>query len=163
MLFRSNAIGVYARLGDAEEAYRSVKTLEGYLSRENLLTVSPGGIAGAENDIYAFDGNPAGTAGMAEMLLQTQNGSLQLLPALPKAWSEGRFSGLCIRGGAEVAAQWRDSKILTATLTATADNIFTVQVPDCGSYRATVDGHPVTPRDGQWQVSLRKGQSLTIQ
>ena len=159
---RANAIGVYARLADAEEAYRSVKTLEGYLSRENLLTVSPGGIAGAENDIYAFDGNTAGTAGMAEMLLQTQNGSLQLLPALPKAWSEGRFSGLCIRGGAEVSAQWRDSKILSATLTATADNIFTVQVPGYGSYSATVDGHPVTPRDGQWQVSLRKGQSLTI-
>ena len=97
---------------------------------------------------------------LSARLLDT--GSLQLLPALPKAWSEGRFSGLCIRGGAEVSAQWRDSKILSATLTATADNIFTVQVPGYGSYSATVDGHPITPRDGQWQVSLRKGQSLTI-
>lgn len=159
---RANAIGVYARLADAEEAYRSVKTLEGNLSRENLMTVSPGGIAGAENDIYAFDGNPAGTAGVAEMLLQTQNGALQLLPALPQAWSVGHFSGLCIRGGATVSATWKDSKLLSASLTATADNVFTIAVPSYGQFSATINGQPVLPRDGLWQVSLLKGQVLLI-
>ncbi|MBQ9285606.1 MAG: glycoside hydrolase family 95 protein [Bacteroidaceae bacterium] len=159
---RANAIGVYARLADAEEAYSSVKTLEGRLSRENLMTVSPGGIAGAENDIYAFDGNPAGTAGMAEMLLQTQNGALQLLPALPQAWSEGQFRGLCIRGGATVSAAWKDSKLLSASLTAIADNVFTIAVPSYGQFYATINGLPVLPRDGLWQVSLLKGQVLLI-
>lgn len=60
---RANMICMYARLKDAQEAYKSVQLLQGKLSRENLMTVSPGGIAGAEGDIYSFDGNPAGTRG----------------------------------------------------------------------------------------------------
>ena len=159
---RANAIGVYARLADAEEAYRSVKKLEGYLSRENLMTVSPGGIAGAEDDIYAFDGNPAGTAGMAEMLLQTQNGALQLLPALPKVWSEGKFRGLCIRGGAEVSAMWKEGKLISAKIEATADNVFTIEVPPYGHFSASLNNQLILQRDGLWHVNLKKGQSLLI-
>ena len=49
---RANMICMYARLKDAQEAYKSVQLLQGKLSRENLMTVSPGGIAGAEGDIY---------------------------------------------------------------------------------------------------------------
>lgn len=75
---RANMICMYARLKDAQEAYKSVQLLQGKLSRENLMTVSPGGIAGAEGDIYSFDGNPAGTAGMAEMLVQNHEGYVDL-------------------------------------------------------------------------------------
>lgn len=75
---RANMICMYARLKDAQEAYKSVQLLQGKLSRENLMTVSPGGIAGAEGDIYSFDGNPAGTAGMAEMLVQNHEGYVEL-------------------------------------------------------------------------------------
>ncbi|MBR0433488.1 MAG: glycoside hydrolase family 95 protein [Bacteroidaceae bacterium] len=160
---RANAIGVYARLADADEAYRSLKMLEGYLSRGNLLTVSPAGIAGAEDDIFAIDGNTAGAAGIAEMLLQTQNGYLQLLPALPAAWSEGSFSGLCIRGGAEVACEWKDGRIVRATLTATASGTFAIEVPRHGAYAATLGNDTLQQRDGIWQVTLQKGQTVTIQ
>lgn len=80
---RANMICMYARLKDAQEAYKSVQLLQGKLSRENLMTVSPGGIAGAEGDIYSFDGNPAGTAGMAEMLIQNHEGYVEFLPCLP--------------------------------------------------------------------------------
>ncbi len=159
---RANAIGVYARLADADEAYRSVKTLEGYLSRGNLLTVSPAGIAGAEDDIFAIDGNTAGTAGIAEMLLQTQNGYLQLLPALPAAWSEGSFSGLCIRGGAEVACEWNAGRIVRATLTAKVPGTFAIEVPRHGAYAATIGDVTLQPRDGIWQATLQKGQTVTI-
>ena len=76
---RANMICMYARLKDAQEAYKSVQLLQGKLSRENLMTVSPGGIAGAEGDIYSFDGNPAGTAGMAEMLVQNHEGYVEFL------------------------------------------------------------------------------------
>ena len=58
---------------DSEKAYSSVKQLLGKLSRENMFTVSPAGIAGAGEDIFAFDGNTAGAAGMAEMLLQSHD------------------------------------------------------------------------------------------
>ena len=86
---RANMICMYARLKDAQEAYKSVQLLQGKLSRENLMTVSPGGIAGAEGDIYSFDGNPAGTAGMAEMLIQNHEGYVEFLPCLPVEWKDG--------------------------------------------------------------------------
>ena len=159
---RANIIGAFARLGDKEEAYQSVKTLEGSLSRENLLTISPGGIAGAENDIYSFDGNPAGTAGMAEMLIQTQNGALQFLPALPKAWADGSFRGLGIRGGGEVDAEWKGGKLTSATVHAKTDNLFAVEVPYYGSFSAKVDGKELVPQNGLWLVSLKKGQQLVV-
>lgn len=116
---RANMICMYARLKDAQEAYKSVQLLQGKLSRENLMTVSPGGIAGAEGDIYSFDGNPAGTAGMAEMLVQNHEGYVEFLPCLPDEWKEGSFKGLCIRGGAEVAAEWTNAVINSASLKAT--------------------------------------------
>ena len=141
---RANMICFYARLKDAEEAYKSVKTLQGMLSRENLLTVSPGGIAGAPNDIYSFDGNPAGAAGMAEMLIQNHEGYVEFLPCLPTAWKNGQFKGLCIRGGAEVSAQWENAVIQHASLKATADNTFTVKLPIEKKYTVTLNGKEVS-------------------
>ncbi len=143
---RANMICFYARLKDAEEAYKSVKTLQGMLSRENLLTVSPGGIAGAPNDIYSFDGNPAGAAGMAEMLIQNHEGYVEFLPCLPAAWKNGQFKGLCIRGGAEVSAQWENAVIQHASLKATADNTFTVKLPTEKKYTVTLNGKEVSAK-----------------
>ena len=108
---RANMICMYARLKDAQEAYKSVQLLQGKLSRENLMTVSPGGIAGAEGDIYSFDGNPAGTAGMAEMLVQNHEGYVEFLPCLPVEWKDGSFKGLCLKGGAEATAEWTNAVI----------------------------------------------------
>lgn len=116
---RANMICMYARLKDAQEAYKSVQLLQGKLSRENLMTVSPGGIAGAEGDIYSFDGNPAGTAGMAEMLVQNHEGYVEFLPCLPVEWKDGSFKGLCLKGGAEATAEWTNAVINKASLKAT--------------------------------------------
>lgn len=104
----------YARLKDSENAYNSVKQLLGKLSRENMFTVSPAGIAGAGEDIFAFDGNTAGAAGIAEMLLQSHDNCIELLPCLPKEWKNGNFKGLCARGGIEIDASWKNSQIVNA-------------------------------------------------
>ena len=120
---RANMICMYARLKDAQEAYKSVQLLQGKLSRENLMTVSPGGIAGAEGDIYSFDGNPAGTAGMAEMLVQNHEGYVEFLPCLPVEWKDGSFKGLCLKGGAEATAEWTNAVINKASLKATVDQV----------------------------------------
>lgn len=132
---RANMICMYARLKDAQEAYKSVQLLQGKLSRENLMTVSPGGIAGAEGDIYSFDGNPAGTAGMAEMLIQNHEGYVEFLPCLPIEWKDGSFKGLCLKGGAEATAEWTNAVINKASLKATADQVLKVKIPQGKKYR----------------------------
>lgn len=132
---RANMICMYARLKDAQEAYKSVQLLQGKLSRENLMTVSPGGIAGAEGDIYSFDGNPAGTAGMAEMLIQNHEGYVEFLPCLPVEWKDGSFKGLCLKGGAEATAEWTNAVINKASLKATADQVLKVKIPQGKKYR----------------------------
>ena len=136
---RANMICMYARLKDAQEAYKSVQLLQGKLSRENLMTVSPGGMAGAEGDIYSFDGNPAGTAGMAEMLIQNHEGYVEFLPCLPVEWKDGSFKGLCLKGGAEATAEWTNAVINKASLKATADQVLKVKIPQGKKYRVLLN------------------------
>ena len=162
---RANMICMNARLKDAQEAYKSVQLLQGKLSRENLMTVSPGGIAGAEGDIYSFDGNPAGTAGMAEMLVQNHEGYVEFLPCLPDEWKEGSFKGLCIRGGAEVAAEWTNAVINSASLKATANQTFKVKLPQGKSYKVMLNGKEAVANPdakGLITVDMKKNDLLEI-
>lgn len=78
---------------------------------------------------FQIDGNFGGTAGIAEMLLQSHSGYIQLLPALPQEWKDGSFDGLCTRGGAELSISWANSMIQTLSINATADNTFRFKVP----------------------------------
>lgn len=162
---RANMICMYARLKDAQEAYKSVQLLQGKLSRENLMTVSPGGIAGAEGDIYSFDGNPAGTAGMAEMLIQNYEGYVEFLPCLPVEWKDGSFKGLCLKGGAEATAEWTNAVINKASLKATADQVLKVKIPQGKKYRVLLNGKEAIANPdakGLITVDMKRGDLLEL-
>ena len=162
---RANMICMYARLKDAQEAYKSVQLLQGKLSRENLMTVSPGGIAGAEGDIYSFDGNPAGTAGMAEMLIQNHEGYVEFLPCLPVEWKDGSFKGLCLKGGAEATAEWTNAVINKASLKATADQVLNVKIPQGKKYRVLLNGKEAIANPdakGLITVDMKRGDLLEL-
>lgn len=118
----ANMMCFYARLKDGEAAYGWLQNLFHRFMRENMMTVSPAGVAMAEEDIFSFDATEGGVAGICEMLLQCYEGYLEFLPALPSEWKDGSVKGLCAYGGLVVDIDWKNGRPTSASIKSTAED-----------------------------------------
>lgn len=106
-------MNMWARLGDGQMAFENLQKLFLYSLSPNLLNNYPP---------FQIDANLGSVAAIAEMIMQSQNDEIHLLPALPDRWSEGSVSGLCARGGFEVSIEWKDKKVVKAEITSHLGN-----------------------------------------
>ncbi len=151
---RAWILNFWARLGEGGEAHEHLMELLRHAVHPNLF---------GDHPPFQIDANFGGTAGVAEMLLQSHGGELKLLPALPPEWPEGRVTGLCARGGAECDLSWAGGRLTEAELRFTHGGSFFIRH---GEELAAVggDGLPrmLISEDGRYRFDARAGDVLRI-
>ncbi|WP_236625041.1 glycosyl hydrolase family 95 catalytic domain-containing protein [Rhodopirellula sp. SWK7] len=157
---RAERIAFWARVHDGDEAYSFYQDLLGGNYLHNLFNDHRGG------PLFQADANYGATAGVAEMLLQSQDHVVSPLPALPAAWSDGSYQGLLARGNFEVSANWSDRhadrlKVLCktgGTLSLRYPNVAdaTIRTQDGGSVDFIVEG------PDQVRIETTAGQTYVV-
>ena len=152
-------INSWARLGDGNKALQLIENLFKNGIYANLFDYH-------EPKYFQIDGNFGYTSGVAEMLLQSNAGYINLLPAVPDAWANGSVDGLVAQGNFEVSMNWADGNVKTATILSKNGREAVVQTKNASL--ATVvdsDGNvvDVTPvKENRISFATEAGKSYTL-
>jgi alpha-L-fucosidase 2 len=143
-------INLWARLWDGNHAYKMIRELLNYVEPDAIRPSSSKGGGTYPNLFdahppFQIDGNFGGSAAFAEMLVQSSDADIRLLPALPDAWSEGSVKGLCTRGGFEIALNWSNN-VLNKTVISSKS----------GGYTTLIYG------DKSRKIDLKAGKKIEI-
>jgi alpha-L-fucosidase 2 len=124
----------WARLQDGDHAYKIIKNFITLVGGSGVDYNEGGGLYSnlfCAHPPFQIDGNFGYAAGVAEMLLQSQTDEIQLLPALPSAWSTGSVQGLRARGDFEIAdMQWKNGKVVKLTIKSFAGGVCNLRLPN---------------------------------
>jgi alpha-L-fucosidase 2 len=165
---------LWARLGDGESAWELVQAQINHDANCNLLNdcfdTHPPELKGARKPtpgvLFQIDGNLGSTAAMAEMLVQSHDGEIAFLPAIPAAWTRGKVSGLRARGGLEVGVEWASATASVATVRAAVDGTQRFRGPKGqvlrGIARNGVDGSLPANEGGAFAVACRAGETCRL-
>jgi alpha-L-fucosidase 2 len=155
---RAWAINFWARLGEGDLAHESLYMLMLHSTGPNLFDTHPAG----SGWVFQIDGNFGGAAAVAEMLLQSQDGEIHLLPALPSAWRSGKVRGLRARGNVEVNLEWAEGRAKQVTLHPRISGEQRLRPPK-GQTIAAVRGAALQAGpEGTVSVKLTAGRSYTV-
>jgi alpha-L-fucosidase 2 len=143
----------WARLGDPAKAMDNVAfAVQNYTTR-SLFSIC--------SKALQVDGALGLTAALAEMLLQSQDDALVFLPALPASWPSGAIRGLRARGGFEIGLEWKDGRLLRATLR--SDLGESVRIRSKGDLKVTLAGRPVRKRRLQGVIEFDSARGQTYE